>query len=44
MLKNGMGEATWREKEKLALNYLHERLPSIPTSLTSDAWLGTGIK
>jgi len=44
MLKNGMGEEAWKEKEKLALQYLHERLPTIPTALTSDAWLGTAIK
>lgn len=44
MLKNGMGEAVWREKELLALEYLADRLPSTPTSLTSDAWLETAIK
>jgi len=44
MLKNGMGEALWREKEKLALGYLQQHLPAIPGELTSDAWLGTAIK
>jgi ubiquinone/menaquinone biosynthesis C-methylase UbiE len=44
MLKNGMGEAVWREKEKMAIKYLYERLPTIPTLLTSDAWLGTATK
>lgn len=44
MLKNSMGETVWLEQEKLAIKYLHERLPIIPTSLTSDAWLGTAIK
>lgn len=44
MLKNGMGEVAWREKEKLALKYLGESLPSTPTTLTSDAWLGTAVK
>ena len=43
MLKKNMGEAAWREKEILALDYLKERLPSIPTVLTSDARLGVGI-
>lgn len=42
--ENGMGEAVWREKELLALEYLADRLPSTPTSLTSDAWLETAIK
>ncbi|MEO8331855.1 MAG: methyltransferase domain-containing protein [Gallionella sp.] len=44
MLKKSMGESAWREKEILAINYLEDRLPSTPTELTSDAWLGLGIK
>lgn len=44
MLKKNMGEAAWHEKEILALDYLKERLPSLPLPLTSDAWLGVGIK
>lgn len=44
MLKKGMGDDVWREKEKLAIQYLEEAIPSIPTTLTSDAWLGYGIK
>lgn len=31
-------------KEILALDHLKERLPTLPTELTSDAWLGVGIK
>lgn len=44
MLKKSMGEKVWKEKEVLAINYLEEKLPSIPTVLTSDAWLGLGVK
>ena len=44
MMKKAMGETVWREKEKLALDYLKERLPVVPTELTSDAWLGVGVK
>jgi ubiquinone/menaquinone biosynthesis C-methylase UbiE len=44
MLKKSMGENAWREKEILALDYLEARLPSTPAALTSDAWLGLGIK
>ena len=29
MMKKAMGETVWREKEKLALDYLKERLPSL---------------
>jgi len=44
MLKRNMSEELWREKEILAINYLEETLPSIPTELTSDAWLGLAVK
>lgn len=44
MLKKSMGISAWREKEILALDYLKERLPSLPTALTSDAWLGIAVK
>ncbi len=44
MMKNSMAAAEWCEKELLALAYLHEVLPETPTSLTSDAWLGSGVK
>ncbi len=43
MMKKALGEQ-WPEKEKLALTYLEEMLPEIPSGLSSDAWLGTGIK
>lgn len=44
MLKKNLGENLWREKEMLALDYLEKKLPSLPTTLAADAWLGTGIK
>ncbi len=44
MMKKNMAEDEWREKEQVALAFLNERLPSTPTELTSDAWLGTGVK
>jgi ubiquinone/menaquinone biosynthesis C-methylase UbiE len=44
ILKKSLGESAWREKEILAIDYLQEMLPSTPTTLTSDAWLGLGIK
>jgi len=44
MLKKNLGEAAWREKEPLALDYLKEKLPTVPTGLTSDAWLEVGVK
>jgi len=42
MMKKGLGEALWREKEKLALAWLEETLPTLKRPLTSDAWLGVG--
>lgn len=44
MLKKSLGKTAWREKETLAIDYLKARLPSTPTELTSDAWLGIGRK
>lgn len=44
MMKKGLGKALWREKEKLALAWLEETLPALKGPLTSDAWLGVGVK
>jgi hypothetical protein len=44
MMKKGLGEELWREKEKLALTWLEETLPTLKGPLTSDAWLGVGVK
>jgi hypothetical protein len=44
MMKKGMGEAAWQEKEGLAISYLEEMLTELPVRLSSDAWLGVGIK
>lgn len=44
MMKKGLGEELWREKEKLALAWLEETLPTLKRPLTSDAWLGMGVK
>jgi hypothetical protein len=44
MMMKGMGEAAWKEKEVLAIRYLEKRLTELPTRLSSDAWLGLGVK
>lgn len=44
MMQKGLGEALWCEKEKLALAWLEETLPKLKGPLTSDAWLGVGVK
>ncbi len=44
MMKKGLGEEVWREKELLALAWLEETLPTLKRPLTSDAWLGVGGK
>ena len=43
-LKNQLGDATWTEKRALMLAYLRDRLPALPTTLNSRAWIGTGQK
>jgi len=44
LMKHRMGDVLWQEKEQLALAYLHEMLPTVPTTLASNAWLGMGTK
>lgn len=44
MMKTGLGKALWREKEKLALAWLEETLPTLKRPQTSDAGLGVRRK
>jgi len=44
LMKKGLGEELWREKEKLAPAWLEETLPTLKRPLTSDAWLCVGVK
>lgn len=44
MMKKKLGKELWREKEKIALDYLEEVLAGKQGELTSDAWLGIGLK
>lgn len=44
MMKNSMPEDVWQEKSRIALEYLHGVLDTLPTTLSADAWLGVGLK
>lgn len=44
LVKKSLGGTVWCEKEIFALDYLAMKLPYTPTALTSDAWLGVGVK
>ncbi|MDH5389181.1 MAG: methyltransferase domain-containing protein [Gammaproteobacteria bacterium] len=44
MMKKNMSPEAWKEKEEIALGFITNSLPELPVSLTSDAWLGYGIK
>lgn len=44
MMKNSMPEEAWREKSEIAVDYVEKSLGSFPASLSSDAWLGVGVK
>ncbi len=44
MMKMKLGEELWREKEKIALGYLEDVLTGKQGELTSNAWLGVGVK
>ncbi len=44
MMKNSMSSIEWQEKERVALAFLHENIGTLPTGLSSDAWLAYGVK
>lgn len=44
MMKNSLPTDTWLEKQNIALEYFRQQLTSLPAELTSDAWLGYGVK
>jgi ubiquinone/menaquinone biosynthesis C-methylase UbiE len=44
MMKNSMSPEEWHESERVALEFLHSKLPTLPTSLSAKAWLGCGVK
>ena len=44
MIKKGLDEELWRDKEKVALAWREETLPTLKGPLTSDAWLGVGVR
>jgi len=44
MLKKNLPPPVWNEREAAALEFLANSLPTLPTSLSSDAWLGYGVK
>jgi len=44
VMKNKMGEDSWREKSKIAIDYVDRNAGPFPISLTADAWLGVGVK
>jgi len=44
MMKNNMPEDLWQEKNKIALDYLQSKIPTLPTSVTAEALFGIGVK
>lgn len=44
MMKNSMPAEVWAEKNKIALDYLHDKIGEVPTTLSADAWFGIGTK
>ena len=43
-MKKILGKTAWKEKEVLPIRYLKDKLTELQTRLSSDAWLGLGIK
>ena len=44
MMKNSMPDEVWQKKSRIAVDYLHGVLNTLPTTLAADAWLGVGTK
>ena len=44
MTRIKLGQELWREKEKLALDFLQKKLGDAEVNVFSDAWLGIGTK
>jgi ubiquinone/menaquinone biosynthesis C-methylase UbiE len=44
VLRKKIGELVWKEKEKLALQFLNQKFNGNTISLSSQAWLGVGDK
>jgi len=44
MMKSNMSEELWKEKNKIALEYLKEIISPDTQSLSADAWLAVGTK
>lgn len=44
MMKQSMSAEEWKEKERIALGFLAEKLSTLPTVLTARAWLGYGVR
>lgn len=44
MLKSQLGDRVWAEKRAIMLAYLRDKLPGLPTTLNSRAWIGTGSR
>jgi ubiquinone/menaquinone biosynthesis C-methylase UbiE len=44
LAKSRLSESDWAEKRALMLAFLKENLTTLPTTLTSRAWIGTGRK
>lgn len=44
LMKNSMSEQAWREKSTIAIAAVEKAIGALPALLSSDAWLGTGVK
>ncbi|MDH5356258.1 MAG: methyltransferase domain-containing protein [Gammaproteobacteria bacterium] len=44
MMKNKLTDEVWQQKNRIALNYLHDTIGDLPTTLLADAWFGVGTK
>ena len=44
VMKENMGEELWKEKEVVAMDFIKQKIPEVPASMPSSAWIGIGTK
>ncbi len=44
LMKNSMSEEAWRAQSEIAVAAVDKAVGAFPATLSSDAWLGTGVK
>ncbi len=44
LLRQQLSEAEWRDREEAVIEHLVRKMPQLPTTLTSTAWIATAVR